>query len=65
MYTLPVTISKLKRKLKIEVDADKFERLAAIFGFFNKDFLRSIDTAEEEYSSGEVEKISSLKDLAS
>ena len=65
MYTLPVTISKLKRKLHIEVDADKFERLATIFGLFNKNFLQSVDNAEEEYSSGDVEQISSLKDLAS
>jgi len=51
--------------MRIEVDADKFERLAALFGLFNKDFLKSLDQAEKDFDSGDVETISSLKDLSS
>ncbi len=65
MSLLNVTIKSDKRakKITIEMDADKFEKLAAQFGFFNPVFLNSIRRAEEDYKSGRVRKIESLKDL--
>jgi hypothetical protein len=51
------------KKLLLEIDADQFEKLAANFGFFNPDFLHSLDRAESDFSKNRVKKIRSLKDL--
>ena len=45
------------------IDAEKFERLAASFGLFNPDFLKSVNRAENDYHSGRTKKISSLRSL--
>jgi hypothetical protein len=60
---------KIKPKLNhsqnvlIELNADKFERLAANFGFFNQEFLESLENAEKDYKKGKMKKIKSLKEL--
>ena len=51
------------RKIPIEVDADKFERLAADFGLFNPDFLKSLERAEHDPRAGRIRKLASLHDL--
>lgn len=67
MASLPVTVrpaSRARRRtLRIEVDAEKFERLAADFGFFGPEFLASLDRAEADVRTGRVRKISSLRAL--
>jgi len=52
-----------RRKILVEMDADKFERLAASLGFFSDDFLKSLDRAEKDYKAGRIKKIKSLKEL--
>lgn len=51
------------KKIVIEIDADKFEKLAGDFGFFNPDFLKSLNRAEKDYKTGHIKKVSSLRDL--
>ena len=51
------------KKILVELDADKFERLAANFGFFSNDFLKSVEQGEKDYTAGRIKKIRSLKDL--
>jgi len=66
MSSLSVTIkpkTSRNRKFLIEMDFDKFERLAANLGFFSADFLKSLNRAEKDYKTGKVKKIKSLKDL--
>lgn len=66
MVSLNITIKQNKnrsRKATIEFDADKFEKLAALFGFFNPDFLKSLEESEKDYKEGRFFKIKSLKDL--
>lgn len=66
MASLAVTIkpeTNKPRKILIELDAEKFERLAANFGFFNPEFLKSLERAEKDYQTGKIRKIKSLKDL--
>ncbi len=66
MNTLAIKVktnSKQSGKFLIELDAEKFERLAANFGFFNPDFLESLSRAEKNYSNGKIKKIGSLKEL--
>lgn len=52
-----------QKKIRIEIDAAQFERLAANLGLFNREFLQSLDRAEREVAKGRVKKLRSLKDL--
>ncbi|MFH1656579.1 MAG: hypothetical protein ABH956_02270 [Candidatus Nealsonbacteria bacterium] len=54
---------KASGKVLIEMDAEKFERLAASLGLFNSEFLESLDRVEKDCKEGKVEKIKSLKEL--
>jgi len=66
MVSLNITIKQKKnrsRKATIEFDADKFERLAAVFGFFNPDFLKSLEESEKDFKEGKVKRLRSFKDL--
>jgi len=66
MTSLNITIKEDKnrsRRAIIELDADKFEKLAGVFGLFNPEFLKSLDRAEKDYKAGRIFKIKSLKDL--
>lgn len=65
MSSLAITIKPNvgRKKILVELDVDKFERLAANLGFFSADFLKSLDKAEKDYRTGRVKKISSLKEL--
>ena len=67
MSSMPLTIqqTKQKQKIVIEMNADKFEKLAATFGFFNPEFVKSLDRAEKDYKTGRTKKIKSLKELRS
>jgi len=51
------------RTVRVDIDADQLERLAANFGFFNPEFLGSIEKAEDDYYAGRARTISSLKEL--
>ncbi len=64
MSTLDLNIKTQKnRKISIEIDASKLERLAAHFGFFNPEFETSLDRAEGDYKAGRIIKAKSLKNL--
>lgn len=47
----------------IELDAARFERLAANLGFFSDEFLSSLIRAEREVTRGRTKKLSNLRDL--
>ncbi len=55
--------SARNKEYVVKLDAVRFERLAATFGFFNQDFLKSLDQAERDIKKGKVQEISSLKVL--
>ena len=65
MYKLPMTIHKnlTTRKLMVELDAEKLERLAASLDFFGDDFLKSLDRAEKDEKVGNIKRLGSLRDL--
>lgn len=65
MASLNITITPQSntRRVSVELDADKLEKLAADLGFFNNDFLKSIGRAEKDYRSGRMKVIESLKEL--
>mgnify|MGYP001567158062 FL=1 len=51
------------KKVTVQMDADKLERLVASFGFLNPDFVKSLNRAEKDFEAGKYRKIKSLKDL--
>ena len=66
MSSLAITIKSIPKhpkKILIEMDATKFEKLASNFGFFNPDFVKSLDNAEKDYKAGRTKKIKSLREL--
>ena len=66
MVSLNITIKDKQnrsRRATIELDADKFEKLAGIFGLFNPDFIKSLSRAEKDCKAGKIRKIKSLKEL--
>jgi len=65
MASLNITISPRagNKKLTVELDAGKLEKLAANFGFFSDEFLRSIERAENDHKSNRTKKIKSLRQL--
>jgi len=65
MVSLNITITqgkKLNKKI-VEFDVDQFEKLAALFGMFNPDFIKRLNKAEKDIKAGRIRKINSLKDL--
>jgi len=48
----------------IQIDLAKFENLAASLGFFNPDFLASLERAEQDIAKGRTKKLKTLKQLA-
>ena len=66
MNSLSITVqpkSKNNRKMFIEMDANKFEKLAASLGLFSNDFIKSLDRAEADYQAGRINKAKSLSEL--
>jgi hypothetical protein len=56
--------TKNSDKLHIELDAGKFEKLLADFGYFSDDFIKSVERAEADFRGGKCKKIRSLKELS-
>ena len=66
MVSLNITIKQrtnCSKKILIEMDAEKLEKLAAALGLFNSEFLKSLEQAEKDYKIGRIKKIKSLKEL--
>lgn len=61
--TLTVKPKQKNKKITVEMNVERLERLAASFGFLNPDFLSSLDKAEKDYEAGRYHKIKSLRDL--
>ena len=51
------------KKLLVEIDANKLERLASNLGLYNPDFIRSLDKAERDFRVGRVRTLTSLRKL--
>jgi len=63
MASLELRIKKRNNRVLVEMDAERFEKLAADFGFFSEDFLKSLERAEKDAKAGRVRKIKSLREL--
>ena len=63
---MPNMVFKIKKatnrpkKITVSFNADKFERIAAHFGMFRKEFIESVERAEKDIKVGKIRKIKSL-----
>ena len=62
---LDLTVKTIKetQKVVVEMDVNRFERLAAGFGLFREEFLESLDKAEQELALAKTKILKSLKSL--
>lgn len=63
--TITVQPRPAKKKIVIEMDAGRFERVAADLGLFNQEFIESLGNAEKEVAQKKLRKLRSLRDLRS
>ena len=63
IQTIAIKTTSVGRKVIVELDADRLERLASHLGFYNSDFLQSLDRAEQDYKAGRVREVASLREL--
>lgn len=61
--TIRRPVGKKERKLLLELDADRLERFAAVFGLFNPDFISSVTRAEEDFRRGKIRRVQSLAEI--
>lgn len=61
--TLPITLTKTKNKIHIEISKDKLESFMNICGLFRGDFLNLLEKSEKDHKAGRVTKRKSLKEL--
>ena len=65
MVSLNLTIKKGRNRTHkmVEFDVREFEKLAALFGMFNPEFIKRLNKAEKDIKAGRIRKINSLADL--
>jgi len=66
MASLTITIKpevNHPKKILVEMDIERLEKLIATLGLFNPEFLESLERAEKDYKAGRIKKIKSLKEL--
>ena len=61
--TISIKTTPGGKKIIVELDADKFERLASNLGLYSPDFLRSVDRAERDFAVGRTREVASLSEL--
>ncbi len=63
MATITLATKPRSKRIIVEIDADRLERLAASLGLLSRSFLDSISRSEEEISLGKTKRLRSLREL--
>jgi hypothetical protein len=63
MATITVERKPKSKRIIVEIDADKLERLAASLGLLSSSFLDSISRSEKEIALGKTKRLCSLREL--
>lgn len=61
--TMVIKTTTVGKKIVVELDANRLERLASNLGFYSHDFLKSVDRAERDYRAGRVREVASLSEV--
>jgi len=63
MATITVERKPKSKRIIVEIDADKLERLAASLGLFSSSLVDSISSSEKEIALGKTKRLRSLREL--
>ena len=63
MATITVMRKPKSKRIIVEIDADKLERLAASLGLFSSSFLDSMSRSEKEIALGKTKRLRDLREL--
>ncbi|MGB7593595.1 MAG: hypothetical protein WCD04_05690 [Terriglobia bacterium] len=63
MATVTIERKPKCKRIIVEIDADKLERLAASLGLFSSSFLDSMSRSEEEIALGKTKRLRNLREL--
>jgi hypothetical protein len=60
MVKMQMEIEKMKGKYVVKFDAERFERMANILGFFNPEFLKTLKKSLADHKKGRIKNIKEL-----
>jgi len=60
MVKMQMEIEKMKGKYVIKFDAERFERMANVLGFFNHEFLKTLKKSLADHKKGKIKNIKKL-----
>lgn len=63
MATITILQKPNLKKTRVDIDLDKWERLADVFGFYKPAFLQVLEQSIRESKTNKVTKVKSLKEL--
>lgn len=63
MATLTIEKKPRSDKYVVELDVQAWERIGAELGFYNPDFIKSLERSEQEIALGKTKRLKSLRDL--
>jgi hypothetical protein len=63
MATITVERKPRSKRIIVEIDADKLERLAASLGLLSSSFLDSVSRSEKEIALGKIKRLRNLREL--
>ena len=63
MATITIERKPKSKRIIVEIDADKLERLAASLGLFSSSFLDSMSRSEKEIALGKTKRLRNLREL--
>lgn len=63
MATITILQKPNLKKTRVDIDLDKWERLADIFGFYKPVFLQVLEQSTKESKTNKVTKVKSLREL--
>jgi len=63
MATITILQKPSLKKTRVDIDLDKWERLADIFGFYKPSFLHTLEQSLKESKTGKITQIKSLKEI--
>jgi len=63
MATITLARKPKSKRIIVEIDADRLERLAASLGLLSSSFLNSISRSEKEIALGKTKRLRGLREL--
>lgn len=60
MVKMRMEIEKMKGKYVVKFDAERFERMANVLGFFNPEFLKTLKKSLDDHKKGKIKNIKEL-----